>query len=192
MPRTSPVRRLAPALAFVLAGVAIGGLLIRPADARGGPAHLRHERTAVVTRVASCNGFGFMPLSSTNGYTSNATRRTVGAAPDIHTCALSLPQAATITGVRFVVDDEAPAGRIGCALRRNHLAPPSLAAESLASDPGTTGPGTPGVTVLSDATIDTPVVNNRKFSYWAECFMDNPGVGVIGVSVTYRIAAGAG
>jgi len=201
MTRSSLLRRFAPSVALLAAGVLLGAMLVRPAQAHIGTtlqhleSHLdgRYVRKATtLTRVASCNGFGFMPLASASGYTSNATRRTVGASPDIHTCAMSLPQAARITAVRFSIYDEAPAGHVGCAFRRNHLSPPDLGAETLAGVPATTEPGTPGAVVKTDTTIDTPVVNNRKFSYWAECAMNNPGVGVIGVSVSYSISAANG
>jgi hypothetical protein len=181
MPRSSHVRRLGPPVALLLVGIVIGAFFVRPAGA-----------ATTLTRVASCNGFGFMPLTSTNGYTSNATRRTVGASPDIHTCALDLPNGGRVKAVRFTLHDEAPAGHVGCALRRNHLSPPDLGAESLASVAGTTETGTPGTVVRSDSSIDFPVVKNQKFSYWAECFMNNPGVGVVGVSVTYTITAAKG
>jgi hypothetical protein len=181
MPRSSQVRKFGPPIALLLVGIVIGAMFVQPAGA-----------ATTFTRVASCNGFGFMPLSSTSGYTSNQTRRTVGANPDIHTCALDLPHGARVKAVRFTLHDEAPAGHIGCALRRNHLSPPDLAAESLASVAGTTDAGTPGTVVRSDSSIDFPVVNNQKFSYWAECSMNNPGVGVLGVSVTYTITAAKG
>jgi len=181
MPCSSNVRKFAPPVALLLVGIVIGALFVQPAGA-----------ATTFTRVASCNGFGFMPLTSTSGYASNQTRRTVGASPDIHTCALDLPHGAVVKAVRFTLHDEAPAGHVGCALRRNHLSPPDQGADTLASVAGTTDPATPGTVVRTDSSIDTPVVNNQRFSYWAECFMNNPGVGVVGVSVTYTITAAKG
>jgi hypothetical protein len=52
--------------------------------------------------------------------------------------------------------------------------------------------GTPGAVLLTATSISKPFVDNRQFSYWAECALNSPDVGVIGASVTYTISAANG
>jgi hypothetical protein len=178
-------------LAFVLIGAALGATLIAPVTARVTGSAV--EPAAIQTRIASCAGSGFYP-DGDEVYETSGTVRESEAQTTLR-CAVALPHRAVVTKVRFTVEDGSISGIVGpCTLKRVGLAAAKAETEqTLASVPPTDLNDFSGARRLATTSITLATVDNGKFAYWLECFVNSsPFIGVYGADVTYTISSANG
>jgi hypothetical protein len=134
-------------------------------------------------RWASCPSVGFYPASSSQPYSDQSGKRT---GQGWLRCALTLPHRAKITAVRFVLWDGSGTGSVNdCTVVRSSLRD---SAGQFVVDPVSTGAAfADGFVRLTRTSIDRPVVNNRYWSYHAQCFLTlhDSALGIEGMAVRY-------
>jgi hypothetical protein len=126
------------------------------------------------------------PLDSTTVYLGSFGFRSLyWGFGDNLSCAVHLPDGATVTGFAADVVDLTVSYQTSCALRRV-LSNSTFG--TLASTPGSGVAEIPGLVTLVDATIDTPVIDNATYAYTATCLVygaASSDLAVVKVTVTY-------
>jgi hypothetical protein len=148
--------------------------------------------TGSQSRNATCAGSGFLPVDDGLAYGTDASLRFSQTAGGVFRCSASLPDGASVTAVRFSVEDSVAANIGPCRMVRTSLVS-SIGAETVMADAGSTS-GTPGGTRLSDTSVASPNIDNANFAYFLTCTIggtDNQ-VGVYGASIAYTISNAAG
>ncbi len=145
---------------------------------------IRYTQGATASTWASCPSVAFYPQDGADPYDTVVTGRT-GASGRLY-CGLSLPQGATITGVRFQLFDEVASSEISdCAIIRIRLDPPDGTYVTVAIVGGSGN--IPGYVTKATTTISRPIVNNRSYAYLAQCAVPvlNSELRIIGVTIRY-------
>jgi hypothetical protein len=137
------------------------------------------------TQHYSCAGPNMDPHQSTTTYTSTSSYRYLDLTSDFLSCAVHLPDGATVSSFTADVYDVygEPGYHTTCGLIRVQS---DETTGTLANTPGSGA--NPGYTTLVDATISTPVIDNAAYAYSAHCYL--PGlvgnqIRVVKVTVTY-------
>ena len=138
-----------------------------------------------LTQHYSCAGPNMDPLQSDTEYWGTSSYRYLFDSADYLTCAVHLPDGATVTGFAADVYDPSDVYETACGLVR---VPSTSDATVLANTPSSGA--TPGYTTLVDATIATPVIDNGTYAYSAHCYISGGGnlggvVQVFKVTVSY-------
>ena len=136
------------------------------------------------TQHYSCAGSDMAPLQSTTAYTSTIGYRYLASGGyDWLTCAVHLPDGATVISFAADVIDLALSDQTNCVLYR--VMSNGTTAE-LANTPGSGF--TPGDITLVTTAISNAVIDNATYAYGAECFLfGGAGISlaVFKVTVTY-------
>ena len=98
------------------------------------------------------------------------------------TCALHLPDGATVSDFAADVYDVWASGEISCSVQRIDS---TGTASQMASTPGTGVVATPGWTTLADDSIVDPVIDNLQYAYSASCTLESSSLWLAKVSVGY-------
>jgi hypothetical protein len=178
----SEVNRLAPGLSVKSANSANAATNSDNLDGHDSTEFVRKNET--FTRSWSCAGSGFNPVASGQSYATNNSLREGG--PAQVRCSAVLPDGATVTSVRFNVQDSDSFGSISnCQLWRTD----TIGNDTLmASTPNTSG--TPGNTTLSDTTIDANPIDNANFAYFLQCTLASTFTGIWAAHVEYAVPGG--
>jgi hypothetical protein len=155
----------------------------------GGLTHDQFIRSDVaVTGHFNCQGYGMVPWSSETEFTQTQAGREVTSGDGIFDCLVFLPDGATITALRALVQDNSPTGQVEC-----YMITVPINGEVAGTNPAQTNrsgvAATPGIIVLEDTTIEPARVDNTNFSYLAECGLTGGGKLVLkSVSIEYTIS----
>ena len=138
------------------------------------------------TQHYSCAGNDMAPTMSTTGYLGGTfAERYLTSGIDSLTCAVHLPDGATLTAFAGdVYDNTATYGTL-CSLQR--VTSDGVVA-GLASTPSSGGAATAGYTTLVDTTISGPPIDNAIYAYQARCSLTGSAgidLRVVKVTVTY-------
>jgi hypothetical protein len=154
------------------------------------------------TRVTSCAGLDFHPITSDTSYDWDGGG--VWRKPDsgdqrdgFFLCDPQLPDKAVVTRLRFtVVDDTLRAQVRFCALYRQAITVSGAndPAQLMANAGGTDMAGRPGVVRLNTSTIHRATIDHASYGYYLQCQINfQPGFAaetqIIGADVTYRISS---
>jgi hypothetical protein len=114
----------------------------------------------------------FRPQSSTTPWASDGVGIWASSATDASfECTILIPDGATISAVRWTIDDSS-AEVVDCFLNLSNTAGAFGMASALSS-------GTPGWTTLTDTTISLPETNNAAYVYRAGCILRATGLGTM-------------
>jgi hypothetical protein len=143
--------------------------------------------TDTVTRHFSCAGVAFESSYSTADYSLDvALKFGEGPSPALFRCSVNIPDGATVTEVSFAVKDMHPTEDDACSMWRTNMAS-TIGAETAMAH-GLTTSGTPADVRLTDTTIDQPVIDNGRFSYFLQCRVGtDDSTGLYGAIVTYTV-----
>ena len=189
---------------LILIGVLLGSLFVRPAVAqvtdwaRAWTVHIRPRvvalgdsrwvrKATVQTGYYSCAGTAWeSALGSTVYDTFNSLKYRISGDIGTFRCSVEIPHGATITAVRFSVVDSDPTD-VTCRLDRTNMAA-SIGTEVHMASATTTG--TPGAVRIEDLTINSPVVDNAQYSYFAQCSVEGTTIatGVYGANIEYTVS----
>jgi hypothetical protein len=190
---------------LILIGILLGSVLVRPAVAqvtdwaRAWTVHIRPRvvtlgdsrwvrRATVRTGYFSCAGTAWeSALGSTVYDTNNGLKYRISGDTGTFRCSVEIPHGATITAVRFSVVDSDPTD-VTCRLDRTNMAASIGTEVHMAS---VTTAGTPGAVRIEDITINSPLVDNAQYSYFAQCSVEGTTIatGVYGANIQYRVSA---
>ena len=201
-------------LSFLVAGLVIGALMMSPVGAHVGteikhlwPDHIaplvkddfytKAQSNARFIKKASTRK-GFFSCPSTAWYpeenddtywTSGAKRYSTTYPVSVFHCNAVLPHGASVKSVRFSLHDNANPDFVGCGLTRRNLATHAEVTMTAVN----TGSAS-GDTLQTTTAINSPEVDNKKFTYTLECalFGDTENTGFYGASVGYKISAARG
>jgi hypothetical protein len=144
------------------------------------------------TRHFSCQGTSWENAFSWKDYSVAGVGK-IGTGtfpPTYFICSAHLPDRAIVTEVSFSLEDTHPTQDAECSMWRTDLTTvigntwPPMAYGVLTS-------GTPGSVRLRDTTIESPVIDNSRYSYVLACFVGNDvQTGLYGATVTYTVTAG--
>jgi hypothetical protein len=201
--REAPTRRWSR-VGLILIGIMLGSVLVRPAMGHvagwihNWSVHIRPRvvalgdsrwvrRVAVQTGYYSCAGTAWeSALGSTVYDTFNSLKYRISGDPGTFRCSVEIPHGATITAVRFsVVDSDAT--DVACRLDRTNMAA-SIGTEVHMASVATSG--TPGAVRIEDFTINSPVIDNAQYSYFAQCSVEGSTInaGVYGANIEYTVS----
>jgi hypothetical protein len=189
---------------LILIGVLLGSLFVRPAVAqvtdwaRAWTVHIRPRvvalgdsrwvrKATVQTGYYSCAGSAWeSALGSTVYDTFNSLKYRISGDIGTFRCSVEIPHGATITAVRFSVVDSDPTD-VTCRLDRTNMAA-SIGTEVHMASATTTG--TPGAVRIEDLSINSPVVDNAQYSYFAQCSVEGTTIatGVYGANIEYTVS----
>lgn len=189
---------------LILIGVVLGSLFVRPAVAqvtdwaRAWTVHIRPRvvalgdsrwvrKATVQTGYYSCAGTAWeSALGATVYDTNNSLKYRISGDPGAFRCSVEIPHGATITAVRFSVVDSDPTD-VTCRLDRTNMAA-SIGTEVHMASATTTG--TPGAVRIEDLSINSPVVDNAQYSYFAQCSVEGTTIatGVYGANIEYTVS----
>ena len=189
---------------LILIGIMLGSLLVRPAVghvaswAHNWSVHIKPRvvalgdsrwvrRAAVRTGYFSCAGSAWeSALGSTVYDTNNGLKYRISGDTGTFRCSVEIPHGATITAVRFSVVDSDPTD-VTCRLDRTNMAA-SIGDEVHMASAATTG--TPGAVRIEDLTINSPVVDNAQYSYFAQCSVEGTTIaaGIYGANIEYTVS----
>lgn len=139
---------------------------------------------------ASCAGVGFYPTSGAFEWSGNPTRSRF-AEQTSFTCPFDIPDGATITAFIASLYDSSPTHSTQCVLRRMDVTGGAFGLGNgtkidLATTNRTTGSF--GNQTVSTSAIDNPVVDARRYAYWANCWAgDSFQEGINGAVVHYTL-----
>ena len=189
---------------LILIGVLLGSLFVRPAVAqvtdwaRAWTVHIRPRvvalgdsrwvrKATVQTGYYSCAGSAWeSALGSTVYDTFNSLKYRISGDTGTFRCSVEIPHGATITAVRFSVVDSDPTD-VTCRLDRTNMAA-SIGTEVHMASATTTG--TPGAVRIEDLSINSAVVDNAQYSYFAQCSVEGTTIatGVYGANIEYTVS----
>jgi hypothetical protein len=188
------VRTLRGAALFVAGMVAAGTSISVAAPAS--------PSATTYTRVTSCSGLNFHPISSGTDFAWDGGalyRDNTGEGYNGYfLCDPQLPDKARVTMVRFTVRDDAAVAQVRyCALYRQSitLSGANDPGQVLADAGGTGMEATPGYVRLSDSSIGHATIDHAHYAYYLQCqinFVVGKGdsrAQIIGADVTYRISS---
>jgi hypothetical protein len=139
------------------------------------------------TQHFTCLGSDMTPGSNSVGYAGFGSRGLIsGSGGAIVTCAVHLPDGATVTGLTADVHDNSADYELSCGLAR--FAPGQYVPGDMAVTTGTGNVETPGDVPLTDASITDPVIDNVTHGYAAWCGftgVGGPDLMVYKVTVAY-------
>jgi len=183
-------RRLgASTLIAMVVAAALAGLLA------GAALHpVQTTAATTYTRSWSCQGRDFNPIADDQSFGWFHGMRT---GDGYFQCDADLPHKAVVTRVRFSVHDSVLNGQVSeCRLVRVSLGiDRAVGQEETLGDSVDTGvPFNPGNFVTSDTSISFATIDRTNFAYHAICWVDykTDGLGIWGVSVTFKITAANG
>jgi len=201
--RGGPARRWSR-VSLILIGILLGSLLVRPAVAHvagwahNWTVHIKPrvqaygdsrwvKKAAVQTGYFSCAGTAWeSALGATVYDTFTSLKYRLSGDTGRFRCSVELPHGATVTAARFSVED-ADATDVACRLVRTNMAA-SIGTEANMASASTTG--TPGAVRIEDTSINSALVDNAQYSYFAQC--DVPGTntdsGIYGVNIEYAVS----
>jgi hypothetical protein len=137
------------------------------------------------TQHYSCAGPDMAPLDSYTAYAGGIGYRSLTLGTDSLSCAVHLPDGATVTGFAADLYDNTASFQTACVLYRIM----ATATTAVLADTSASGvAATPGYTTLVDATIDTPVIDNGTYAYSAHCLFEGEAgsdLRVVKITVTY-------
>lgn len=184
-------------LSFI-AGTLVASAMIGPGVAAGG-----HPITkaAVQSRVSSCAGLQFHPMTSNTFYgyvgdmlfQSVPTGHNTTSKDGFFICDPKLPQSARVTKVQFTVYDNFNGDEVRfCGLFRTPLGGTVDSYQTLAQVPRTGINNTPGRTRKTASSISYATINNAKYAYWLQCQITaeestDEFTGLYGADVYYSI-----
>jgi hypothetical protein len=189
---------------LILIGIVLGSVLVHPAMAQVtdcarawrlpirprvvtlGDARWVRKAT-VQTGYYSCAGSAWeSALGGTVYDTNTGLKYRISGDTGTFRCSVEIPHGATITAVRFSVVDSDPTD-VTCRLDRTNMAA-SIGDEVHMASAATTG--TPGAVRIEDLTINSPVVDNAQYSYFAQCSIDGTTIaaGVYGANIEYTVS----
>jgi hypothetical protein len=137
------------------------------------------------TQHYSCAANDMAPFASTTAYQAGLVGIYLTSGNDLLSCAVHLPDGATVTGFAGDVYDNTAAYATYCVLYRGAS---NEEASELAGTPSSGVAPTPGFTTLVDATISNAVIDNATYAYTAACSLNglaNSSLQVAKVTVTY-------
>jgi hypothetical protein len=189
---------------LILIGMLLGTVLVRPAVAQvidwahAWTVHIRPRvvalgdsrwvrKATVQTGYYSCAGSAWeSALGGTVYDTNNGLKYRISGDTGTFRCSVEIPHGATITAVRFSVVDSDPTD-VTCRLDRTNMAA-SIGTEVHMASAATTG--TPGAVRIEDLTINSPVVDNAQYSYFAQCSVEGTTIatGVYGANIEYTVS----
>jgi hypothetical protein len=146
------------------------------------------RKATVKTGYYSCAGTAWeSALGSTVYDTFNSLKYRISGDPGTFRCSVEIPHGATITAIRFSVVDSDPTD-VACRLDRTNMAASIGTEVHMAS---VTTSGTPGAVQLEDIAINSPVVDNAQYSYFAQCSVEGSTInaGVYGANIEYTVSA---
>jgi hypothetical protein len=149
------------------------------------------RRAETFTRHFSCSGTAFENSFSAVAYTLDvASKQGDGGGQPLFRCSVDIPDGAKVTSVSFAVHDTDDSQDIRCSMWRTDMTIVIGDETSMANDLMTTG--TPADARLTDTTIEQPVIDNGRFSYFLQCRVgDDEATGLYGATVTYRVTGGS-
>jgi hypothetical protein len=166
---------------------------VRDADRLDGLDSTKFVRKAEqLTRHFSCDGAAWENGMSWRDYTVDRSGKhgTGAFPPTLFLCNVSIPDGARVTAVSFSLLDAHSSQDDQCSMWRTDLTGvlgntgPPMAYDVMTS-------GAPGKVRLSDRTIENPVIDNSRYSYFVTCFVGNDdATGLYAATVTYRVTAG--
>ena len=189
---------------LILIGILMGSLFVRPAVghvaswAHNWGVHIRPRvvalgdsrwvrKATVQTGYYSCAGTAWESALGSTVYDTNfSLKYRISGDPGTFRCSVEIPHGATITAVRFsVVDSDAT--DVTCRLDRTNMAA-SIGTEVHMANVSTSG--SPGAVRLEDLTINSPVVDNAQYSYFAQCSVEGTTIatGVYGANIEYTVS----
>ncbi|HLE58732.1 MAG TPA: S-layer homology domain-containing protein [Candidatus Limnocylindria bacterium] len=137
------------------------------------------------TQHFSCFGGDMAPLTSDVTYATTAGYRYSTSGDISFSCAVHLPDGATVTGFAGDVYDNTASQQTTCSLWRIDA---DGNGGQMAATPGSGAAATPLYTTLATATILTPDIDNAQYAYTASCYLYG-GAGslirLVKVTVTY-------
>lgn len=202
MERTRSSRRW-PVIGLVLVGVMLGGLFLKPAVAHvaswahNWTVHIKPRvqafgdgrwvrKAAVQTGYFSCAGTAWESAFGGTTYdTSGSEKFRTGGDTGLFRCSVNLPNGASVTAARFSVEDTDPTD-VTCELWRTNMVT-GIGTETLMADASSSG--TPGSVQISDTTVESPLIDNAKFAYFAQCLVSGTtsAAGVYGANIQYKV-----
>lgn len=133
----------------------------------------------------SCMGSDMAPLGSDATYVDNLGERWLTAGADFATCAVHLPDDATVTGFMGDVGDSSTSYETICGL---YAFTPNVDPVQVAVTPSSGVGATPGYASLAASSITNGVIDNGQYAYSAFCLLDGGAgsdISVLKVTVTY-------
>jgi hypothetical protein len=141
------------------------------------------------TRHFSCDGTAWENGLSWKDYTFGGGGKigTGAFPPTLFICSVHIPDGARVSAVSFSVTDTNATQDNQCSMWRTDLtAVIGNTGPPMAYDVTTSG--TPGNVRITDTTIDFPVIDNSRFSYFLSCFVGNDAdTGLSGATVAYSV-----
>jgi hypothetical protein len=137
------------------------------------------------TQHYSCAANDMAPFDSTTAYQAGLVGIYLTSGNDYLSCAVHLPDGATVTGFAGDVYDNTANYQTYCVLYRGAS---NEEASELAATTASGVAAIPGFTTLVDATISNAVIDNATYAYTAACSLNglaNSSLQVAKVTVTY-------
>jgi hypothetical protein len=114
----------------------------------------------------SCAGSDMAPLQSGSTYNGTIGFRFVSAGSEVLTCAVHLPDGATVTSMTGHVSDLTASYESHCGLYRTAPGGPLV---PMAATPGSGVAATAAVATLATTSITSPAIDNELYAYTAWC-----------------------
>jgi hypothetical protein len=148
------------------------------------------RKTDSFTRHFSCAGTAWENGMSAVGYdVDGSLKHSDGSFHAVFMCSADIPDGATVTEVSFSVKDSHQSYDVECAMWRANMRAPVGGEVPMAG--GVVTHGTPGDVRISDSTIESPVIDNARFSYMLGCWVGaHSTIGLYGAIVTYTVSGG--